>query len=267
MVRWSNTSKLEFIWPFFLSFRNFMFGEREKIMLKTNLMIEDIPAILWGKPSDKLFIAIHGNLSSKDDDVIVIFAEEAVDKGYQVLSFDLPEHGDRKSYDTKCKVQNCVSDLTVIFMYAQTISNNLSLFACSMGSYFSLLAYKDFPLEQCLFLSPILNMELIINNMMLCFNVSEERLKAEKEVKTPIGQTLYWDYYCYVKSNPINTWKKPTTILYGSDDNLSDINVVCEFVKRFNCTLNVLEQGEHYFHTGEQLLYFRQWLRENILVF
>ena len=49
---------------------------------------------LWGEPSDRLFIAVHGNMSSKDDDAIVIFAEEATDKGYQVLSFDLPEHGE-----------------------------------------------------------------------------------------------------------------------------------------------------------------------------
>ncbi|WP_036938429.1 alpha/beta hydrolase [Pseudobacteroides cellulosolvens] len=233
-------------------------------MIKISLTIEGIPAILWGEASERLFIAIHGNMSSKDDDAIVIFAQEAVDKGYQVLSFDLPEHGDRKDEDYKCKVQNCVSDLTAIMIYAQTISSNISLFACSMGAYFSLLAYRDLPLEHCLFLSPILNMERIINNMMTWFNVSEEKLKAEEEIETPIGQTLYWDYYCYVKSHPIENWDKPTAILYGSDDNLTEVNVIYEFVKRYNCKLNVLEQGEHYFHTDEQLLYFRQWLKDNI---
>lgn len=118
-------------------------------MIKTNLTIEGIPAILWGEPSDKLFIAVHGNMSSKEDDVIVIFAEEAIDKGYQVLSFDLPEHGDRIGEDYTCKVQNCVSDLISVMGYAQTISSKISLFACSMGAYFSLLAYRDLPLEQC----------------------------------------------------------------------------------------------------------------------
>lgn len=28
-----------------------------------------------------------------DDDATVIFAEEAIEKKYQVVSFDLPEHG------------------------------------------------------------------------------------------------------------------------------------------------------------------------------
>lgn len=236
-------------------------------MNKINLKIEGIPAILWGESSEKLFIAIHGNMSSKDDKVIEILAEEAVDKGYQVLSFDLPEHGDRKGEDYLCKVQNCVSDLNSIIEYGQSISGNISLFACSMGSYFSLLAYRDLPLEQCLFLSPILNMERIIDNMMAWFNISEERLKTEKVIETPIGQTLYWDYYCYVKSNPIEAWNKPTAILYGSDDNLSEFNVVSEFVKRYHCKLNVLEHGEHYFHTNEQLNCFRQWLRDSIFTF
>lgn len=233
--------------------------------MKTNkLTIEGIPAILWGEPSDKLFIAIHGNMSSKEDDVIVIFAEEAVEKGYRVLSFDLPEHGERKGEDYACKVQNCVSDLTAIMGYAQTISSCINVFACSMGSYFSLLAYRDLLLEQCLFLSPILNMERIINNMMAWFNISEGRLEVEKEIETPIGQTLYWDYYYYVKSHPIDTWDIPTMILYGSDDNLTELNVVSEFVKRHHCKLQVLEHGEHYFHTGEQLHYYRLWLRNNI---
>jgi hypothetical protein len=83
-------------------------------MEKMNLTIEGIPAILWGEPSDKLFIAVHGNMSSKADDVIVIFAEEAIEKGYQVLSFDLPEHGERRDENYACKVQNCVSDLTTM---------------------------------------------------------------------------------------------------------------------------------------------------------
>ena len=203
-------------------------------------------------------------MSSKDDDAIVIFAEEATDKGYQVLSFDLPERGDRIGEDYTCKVQNCVSDLTAIVVYAQTISSNISLFACSMGAYFSLLAYRDLPLEQCLFLSPVLNMERIINNMMKWFNVSEDRLKADKEIETPIGQTLYWDYYCYVKSHPVDTWNKTTAILYGSNDDISEFDVVSEFAKRYHCGLQVLENGEHYFHTDEQLQYFRQWLRDNI---
>ena len=66
-------------------------------MEKQYLWIEGIPAVLWGAASDKLFIAVHGDQSNKEDDVIAILAEEAANKGCQTLSFDLPEHGIRFS--------------------------------------------------------------------------------------------------------------------------------------------------------------------------
>jgi esterase/lipase len=203
-------------------------------------------------------------MSNKTDDSIVVFAEEATAIGYQVLSFDLPEHGDRKEEAYDCKVQNCVQDLNTIMRYAQSLSNSISVFACSMGAYFSLLTYSHEPLKQCLFLSPVVNMERIINNMMTWFSISENRLKTEKEIPTPIGQTLYWDYYCYVKEHPIVTWNNLTSILYGSEDNLCEFDVVSAFAKHFDCALQVMENGEHYFHTEEQLQFFRKWLKKHI---
>jgi len=107
-------------------------------------------------------------------------------------------------------------------------------------------------------------MERVINNLMTWFDISEDRLKTEEEVYTPIGQTLYWDYYCYVKSHPIHKWNMPTAILYGSQDNLSAFDVVSAFSDRFHCELDVMESGEHYFHTEEQLQFFRQWVKRNI---
>lgn len=233
-------------------------------MIKQSLKIENIPAILWGDKSDKLFVVVHGNMSNKADDAIVVFAEEATAVGYQVLSFDLPEHGERKDENYACKVQNCVKDLNTIMTYAKSLSNNISVFACSMGAYFSLLAYSNETLQQCLFFSPVVNMQRIINNMMTWFNVSESRLETEKEISIPIGQTLYWDYYCYVKEHPIVSWNKPTSILYGSEDNICEFDVVSAFAKGLNCDLEVMEKGEHYFHTEEQLQFFRQWAKDII---
>lgn len=233
-------------------------------MIRTDIVIEGIPAILWGVKSSRLFIAVHGNQSSKDDRIIVLFAEEAVQKGYQVLSFDLPEHGERKTEAYLCSVQNCVSDLRAIWAYAIHTATDISLFGCSMGAYFSLMAYSNAPLKRCMFLSPVLNMERIIGNMMKWFEISAERLMVEKEIVTPIGQTLYWDYYCYVKDHPIRLWEPPTAILYGSDDTLCEFDVVSDFATHFNCALNVMEHGEHYFHSEEQLDYYRRWLAENI---
>jgi len=62
----------------------------------------------------------------------------------------------------------------------------------------------------------------------------------------------------------IVSWNSPTAILYGSEDNLCEFDMVSAFIKRFNCDLQVMEHGEHYFHTEEQLEFFRQWLGNRI---
>ncbi|WP_319378570.1 alpha/beta hydrolase [uncultured Methanocorpusculum sp.] len=113
----------------------------------------NIPAVVWGENTGNLYIAVHGSMSNKEDDVIAVFAEEAVEKGYQVLSFDLPEHGERSKEAYPCKPEPCVSDLTAVYRYAQSIADHISFFGCSMGVYFGLLAYSNIHIEQSLFLS------------------------------------------------------------------------------------------------------------------
>ena len=148
--------------------------------------------------------------------------------------------------------------------YARQASKDVSLFACSMGAYFSLIAYRDVGLRQCLFLSPVVDMGRIIENMMNWFQVSKDRLQEEQEIATPSGPTLYWDYYCYVRDNPVVRWQSPTAILYGSEDNLCEFEVVSAFADKFACELEVMEKGEHYFHTPAQLEYYREWLAKHL---
>jgi alpha-beta hydrolase superfamily lysophospholipase len=238
--------------------------EGEINMQANETKIENIPAVIWGDSSEYVIIAVHGNMSNKRDVPIQILAQHAFIKGYQVLSFDLPEHGDRQTEDTPCKVQNCVQDLKKIISYAKENWKQISLFANSMGVYFSLLAYKDEAIEKAWFLSPVVDMQHIISNMMSWFNVSEEQLQREQTLSTPIGQKLYWDYYCYVKEYPIEKWNIPTTILYGSKDDMCDRDTINQFVEQFKCELTVEHDAEHYFHTTEQLDALKEWLRMTI---
>lgn len=234
-------------------------------MVKTRMEIEGIPMVVWGEEAVRVFIAVHGNQSNKEDIVIQMLAEEAVRQGYQVISFDLPEHGERRNDSTPCKVQNCVRDLRTIFDYAAECWSEISLFACSMGAYFSLLEYQDELLGQTLFLSPVVDMGRIIDNMMRWFQVSPNQLEKETEIKTPMGQSLYWDYYCYVKNHPIEKWNSPTSILYGDKDELCERDTIELFVRRFHCQIKILDSGEHYFHTQEQLDEFAVWLKRKIV--
>jgi pimeloyl-ACP methyl ester carboxylesterase len=103
-------------------------------------------------------------------------------------------------------------------------------------------------------------MERLIQNMMKWFSVSEETLKDKREIPTPMGETLNWDYYDYVKNNPIERWNVPTMILYGSEDNLTEREVMENFAKRFACDLAVLDCGEHWFHTEPQIAFWENGL-------
>lgn len=228
------------------------------------IKINEIPAIIWGEEAEKVIIAVHGNLSHKEDIPIKLLAEDATKKGYQVLSFDLPEHGDRKSGAVSCKVKECVEELKIIMEYVGERWKNVLLFANSMGAYFSLIAYRNVDLEKALFLSPVVDMGRIIENMMKWFNVTEERLEKEQTISTPIGQNLYWDYYCYVKQNPICNWDTPTAILYADKDELVQEDTINDFAEKFDCEVTIANNAEHYFHTDEHLEQLKKWLNKNI---
>ena len=61
-------------------------------MKTQKFMLGDIPAILWGEDSNRVYVHVHGKMSRKE--YAENFAAIAETKGYQTLSFDLPEHGE-----------------------------------------------------------------------------------------------------------------------------------------------------------------------------
>ena len=47
-----------------------------KTMKIERIKINNIPSIIWGEKSSKVFIAVHGNMSNKEDEVIKILADK-----------------------------------------------------------------------------------------------------------------------------------------------------------------------------------------------
>jgi alpha-beta hydrolase superfamily lysophospholipase len=223
--------------------------------------IHGIPAIIRGTKSESSCIFVHGKKSRKED--AEFFAQIAQERGRQVLSFDLPEHGERIHEKYPCTVWNGMHDLNVISRYAQSRWEHLSLYANSLGAYFSLMAYKDIKFDKCLFHSPILDMERLIQNMMKWFDVDEQQLLEKDEVETAMGEVLSWDYYSFVRNNRIVRWDIPTTILYGSADDLAERSVVDEFASRYQCKLVVVEGARHFFASREEITALDRWIREN----
>jgi len=228
-------------------------------MKKEKIKIGNIPALLYGMNSEKLYIFAHGKYGKKED--ADSFAAIATKTGYQVISFDLPEHGERKDEEYGCTIQNGIHDLKEIYSFVRNKYRSYSLFGCSLGAYFSLAAYQDVKFEKSLFLSPVLDMERLIQNMMNRSNVSEEELREKANIETSFGETLSWDYYEFVRNNPIKKWDSKTFILYGENDNITEKSVLDSFVLKYNCDVEIHKNGEHYFHTAEQLEYLENWIR------
>ena len=95
-------------------------------------------------------------------------------------------------------------------------------------------------------------MEKLITSMMLWAGVSEERLEQEGIIKTGFGDDLNWEYLQYVRNNPI-IWNVPTEVIYGSNDSLQSRETVTAFAEEYGAGLAVMDGGEHWFHTDEQM--------------
>lgn len=141
--------------------------------------------------------------------------------------------------------------------------DRIFLLANSIGAYFAMLSLQECNIKRALFVSPILDMEQLILDMMGWANVSEKDLCEKGEISTNFGETLSWRYLCFVRNNPI-TWRIPTRILYGSNDNLTSRETVDTFMQNHNADLTVMENGEHWFHTDEQLSYLNEWMRSEM---
>ena len=141
--------------------------------------------------------------------------------------------------------------------------DSIILIANSIGAFFSMSALSDKRIDLALLISPIVNMERLIMDMMMWAKVTEDELQRKKEITTEFGETLSWEYLSYVRKQPI-TWKIPTHILYGEKDNLTSMETMSEFAKSVGATITVMEGGEHWFHTAEQMEFLDAWIKKVI---
>ena len=138
--------------------------------------------------------------------------------------------------------------------------NKVILIANSVGAFFSMNAGIDEDIDQAYFISPIVNMEKLIMNMMHWADVTESELQEKGYIHTNFGEELSWEYLCYVKDNPIK-WNATTHILYGNRDNMTLIDTITTFAENHNADLTIMEDGEHWFHTEEQMRFLDDWIK------
>ncbi len=136
------------------------------------------------------------------------------------------------------------------------------LIANSIGAYFSMCAGVDTLIRNAYFISPVVDMEKLICDMMARAGVTEDELRSKGVISVPFGEDLSWEYLCYVREHPV-VWDAPTRILYGSRDGLMPFETVKAFADGHRAALTVMENGEHWFHTEGQMRFLDGWIRES----
>lgn len=196
----------------------------------------------------KAVIYIHGKggTSSESEHYKALF------KDADVIGFD---YQSQTPWEAKVEFLDFFNAVSAKYQSVYIVAN-------SIGAFFTMNALADRNIEKAFFISPIVNMEKLIADMMIWANVTEQDLYKEKEIETSFGETLSWEYLCYVREHPV-VWNIPTKILYGDKDNLTSYETMSDFASKMGISLTVMNNGEHWFHTDEQMNFLDDWICES----
>ncbi|MBR1657719.1 MAG: alpha/beta hydrolase [Synergistaceae bacterium] len=220
--------------------------------------ISGIPSEIYGAPSESVFIYVHGMGGRKEE--AEEFSRTAEAKGFQVLSIDLPGHGER---DRKISPSpfNVLPELEEVHKFARARWKRISLYAVSIGAWFSLVYFRKNPPSNALLVSPVVNMKTLIERMMKSAGVTPEILRDKKIIPEA---NLSWDYYSFACENEINNWDCRTKILYPENDEITPRLEIEEFSEKFKCDLRIVPNAGHWLHTEAELKFLRTWEEESI---
>lgn len=79
--------------------------------------------------------------------------------------------------------------------------NSVILIAKSIVALFTMSALGNTKTDKAFPISPIVDIGKLIKDMIRQAKVSKWELSQKKETPTDFGETLSWEYFCYVKEN------------------------------------------------------------------
>lgn len=156
---------------------------------------------------------------------------------------------------------DAISEFKEFFHRYRQGYDSIILIANSIGAYFAMSALNNEQVDKAFFISPIVDMQKLILDMMGWADITEEKLCEKQQITTEFGETLSWEYLCYVRKHLVR-WPVPTYILYGEKDKLTSQETIHKFANDINAELTVMKNGEHWFHTAEQMAFLDDWIRK-----
>ena len=193
----------------------------------------------------KAIIYVHGKLGSAKE------ADHYKDlfPGYEVIGLD---YQGTTPWETAGEIREFITGYRATHEEIIVIAN-------SIGAYYLMNAGVEDMVDHAYFISPVVDMEKVIRNIMLWAGVSEEELRKKGDIHREEGEDLSWEYLCYVREHPVS-WHVPTDILYGSNDGMTSIDTVTGFAQDHQASLTVMEDGGHWFHTSRQMAFLDDWI-------
>ena len=152
-------------------------------MDKIKLEVAGIPAVLYGKRSRRVYLYVHGKNGSAAE--AARFARTACPAGWQVLAVDLPEHGARKDSPEKLVPWVVTRELQAVYARMQPVWKHIRVYGVSIGAWLAMQALQTQQPEKALLVSPIVDMEKLILDLMQQAGVTEEQLRTAGEIPPP----------------------------------------------------------------------------------
>ncbi|WP_279014206.1 alpha/beta hydrolase [Actinomyces oris] len=223
------------------------------------LLLDGIPALRWGEPGGRAVIGVHGQFSNKHDPVMARCGDVIASWGDQLITFDLPAHGDRQD-DKAFTPMDASPEVRAFARLARSQSTEVSLLANSIGAYFSLCDTPAGTFERAWMVSPLLDLEYYIRDIMAEYSVTDEQLEAQTVIDTPRG-VLERSYLRFVEEHPARL-NAPSWIIRGDQDEVVPLNALSRFVGAPGVELVQVEGGQHFLGQPPHLDTVVAWFEE-----
>lgn len=224
--------------------------------------LNGIPALRWGEPGGRAVVGVHGKFANKFDPIMALCGEVIASQGDQLITFDLPTHGDRND-DKKFNAMAASPEVLAFTQLARSQSTEVSLLANSIGAYFSLCDTPAGTFKHAWLVSPLIDLEYYIRDVMAEYLVTEEQLAAETVIDTPRA-VLEWSYLRFVQEHPPRL-DIPCWIIRGDQDEMVPLNAISRFLKTPGCELVQIEGGRHFLGQLPYLNTVITWFKERYL--
>ena len=226
----------------------------EKILLLLKKYNLDANELFKTKKDDKkakgIIVYIHGLHGSADEAADFSFLKNH----YDVVGLDYTD-------GNPWELEHTIVDK---FKYLTSDYDEIIVIANSIGAFYCYEYLSDFNIKKAFFISPIADMFKIVFDMMIENNISVDKLREERFIDLKNGQTLYYEFYKHVLDYE-DSWKTPTEILYGSDDEMVYIENISNFLAKHPLTRLTIKDGSgHFFHTKEEKEFIKNWVLRNL---